>query len=146
MAPFPFFNRILNEHRLFPITCYGARSADELVYLEEFHQQSDRVLIATDDGSAGLHGFVTQILEEQLQQVASEAVVYACGPNPMLHRVKAIAEKYGSPAYLSMEEVMGCGIGICIGCPIPVNTADGSIAYALCCKEGPIFPSSVVRV
>jgi 2-polyprenylphenol hydroxylase and related flavodoxin oxidoreductases len=146
VAPFPFFNRLLNQHGIFPATYYGARSADEFIYLEELNQLSERVVLATDDGTAGIHGFITQPLEQDLEAMKSEAVIYACGPTPMMGRVKAIAEKFGVPAYLSMEEIMGCGVGICIGCPIPVIGADGQNQYQLCCKEGPIFPSSVVRM
>jgi dihydroorotate dehydrogenase electron transfer subunit len=146
MAPFPFFNRLLNEHAIFPAMYYGSRSADEMIYLEELNQLSERVVLATDDGTMGFHGFITQPLEKDLAAIKKEAVIYACGPNPMMGRVKAIAEKFGVPAYLSMEEIMGCGVGICVGCPIPVIGPDGENQYQLCCKEGPIFPSSVVRI
>jgi dihydroorotate dehydrogenase electron transfer subunit len=144
IAPFPFLNRVLTEHRIFPTTYYGARDASELVYMEELNQLSDRLVIATDDGSAGFHGFITQPLEEDLGKMEEESILYACGPHPMLRRVKEIAEKLGIPAYLSMEEIMGCGVGICIGCPIPGYTQEGQETYFLCCKEGPIFPSTVV--
>lgn len=146
IAPFPFLNRVLNHHRIFPLTYYGARSADELIYLEELNQLSERLILTTDDGSAGIHGFVTQVLEKDLPEYRSEAVIYACGPHPMLHRVKAIADQFGVPAYLSMEEFMGCGVGICIGCPIPGITPEGERTNYLCCKDGAIFPSSVVTI
>jgi dihydroorotate dehydrogenase electron transfer subunit len=146
IAPFPFFNRVLNQHRVFPITYYGARSADELIYIEELNQLSQNLKIATDDGTAGHHGFVTQLLAKDLEESPGESVIYACGPHPMMRVVKSIAERYGVPAYLSMEETMGCGIGICIGCPIPGVTPDGQSTYFLCCKDGPIFPSTVVMV
>jgi dihydroorotate dehydrogenase electron transfer subunit len=146
IAPFPFLNRILNEHRIFPVTYYGARNASELIYLEELNQLSERVVIATDDGSAGFHGFITQILEQDLQREHSGCVLYVCGPHPMMKRVKEIAERFHLPAYLSMEEIMGCGVGICIGCPIPGYTPSGENAQYLCCKDGPIFPSTLVRL
>jgi len=146
VAPFPFFNRVLNEHRIFPITYYGARSADELIYVEELNQLSQSLKIATDNGTAGHHGFVTQLLAQDLEESPGESVIYACGPHPMMRVVKSIAERYGVPAYLSMEETMGCGIGICIGCPIPGVTPDGQSTYYLCCKDGPIFPSTVVMI
>lgn len=147
MAPFPFLNSVLNRHRVFPVTYYGARSSNELIYIEELNQLSEKLVVATDDGTAGFHGFITQVLEKDLEPHRGEAVVYACGPHPMLARVKDIAEKFGVPAYLSMEEVMGCGAGLCIGCPIPaVPKKDGRSFYYLCCKDGPIFPSSVVQL
>ncbi|MCI0604406.1 dihydroorotate dehydrogenase electron transfer subunit [bacterium] len=146
IAPFPFFNRVLNQHRIFPNTYYGARSAEELIYIEELNQLSHILKIATDNGSAGHHGFVTQLLEKDLDESPSDSVIYACGPGPMMRVVKSIAERYGVPAYLSMEETMGCGVGICIGCPIPGVTPDGQTTYYLCCKDGPIFPSTVVMI
>jgi dihydroorotate dehydrogenase electron transfer subunit len=146
IAPFPFLNRILNEHRIFPVTYYGARNSAELVYIEELNQLSDKLIIATDDGSAGFRGFITQVLEQDLENSSEESVIYACGPHPMLRRVKEIAERFHIPAYLSMEEIMGCGVGICIGCPIPGYTPDGQETNFLCCKDGPIFPSTVVRL
>jgi dihydroorotate dehydrogenase electron transfer subunit len=146
VAPFPFFNRVLNQHRIFPNTYYGARSSEELIYIEELNQLSHMLKIATDNGSAGHHGFVTHLLEKDLDESPSDSVIYACGPHPMMRVVKSIAERYGVPAYLSMEETMGCGVGICIGCPIPGVTPDGQTTYYLCCKDGPIFPSTVVMV
>jgi len=147
IAPFPFLNAVLNNHGTFPLTCYGARNAEELIYLEELNQLSEKLSIATDDGSTGFHGFVTQLLEQDIEKYREDAVVYACGPHPMLARVKSITEKHGVPAYLSMEEVMGCGVGLCIGCPIPaVPKEDGQKFYYLCCKDGPIFPSSMVQL
>lgn len=146
VAPFPFLNRVLHEHQIFPTTYYGARTAEELIYIEELNRLSDRLVLATDDGTIGFHGFITEILEQELGQHRSEAVLYVCGPHGMMGRVKKIAEKFGVPAYLSMEEIMGCGVGICIGCPIPGVTQDGHDTYFLCCKEGPIFPSTVVRL
>jgi dihydroorotate dehydrogenase electron transfer subunit len=146
IAPFPLLNSILNEHRIFPITLYGARNASELIYVEELNGLSDRLEIATDDGSAGFHGFVTQLLEKELEKESRTSVIYACGPHPMMKRVKQIAEKFDVPAYLSMEEIMGCGIGICIGCPIPGVTLSGDDIQYLCCKDGPIFPSSLVKL
>ena len=146
MAPFPFLNRILNENGIFPATYYGARTATELIYLEELNQLSERLILATDDGTTGFHGFVTEIFESELETLEDPAVIYACGPHPMMRRVKSLAEKWNIPAYLSMEEIMGCGIGICIGCPIPAYTPEGAETYQLCCKEGPIFPSSILRL
>jgi dihydroorotate dehydrogenase electron transfer subunit len=145
VAPFPFLNDILNQHQVFPITCYGARNVEELIYVEELNRLSERLVLATDDGSSGFHGFVTDILASEIQNYRHEAVVYACGPHPMLARVKAIAAEVGVAAYLSMEEVMGCGVGLCIGCPIPAATEESPFYY-LCCKDGPIFPSSTVRL
>ena len=146
IAPFPFLNRALNEHRIFPVTYYGARNAAELIYLEDLHQLSEKLVVATDDGSSGFHGFITQVLERDLEQENQGTVLYVCGPHPMMKRVKEIAERFHIPAYLSMEEIMGCGVGICIGCPIPGFTPAGEAAQYLCCKDGPIFPSSLVKL
>jgi dihydroorotate dehydrogenase electron transfer subunit len=146
IAPFPFFGGLLNQQRHFPITYYGARSSDELIYLEELNQLSEELHVATDDGSAGFHGFVTQLVEQHQTLKRKKVTLYSCGPHGMLMQVKRIAEKFGVPAYLSMEEFMGCGVGICIGCPIPAITKEGTATNYLCCKDGPIFPSNVVTL
>ncbi|MBO7392760.1 MAG: dihydroorotate dehydrogenase electron transfer subunit, partial [Abditibacteriota bacterium] len=79
-------------------------------------------------------GFVTKLLEESLAN-DSDAVVYSCGPNPMMKAVAEIAAKYGAECYVSLENKMACGIGVCMGCVQMMK--DGK--YARVCKEGPVF-------
>jgi len=90
--------------------------------------------VATDDGSAGHHGRVTELLEREL---AAEAEVFACGPPPMLEAVRALCAERGVPAQLALEAGMACGYGACFGCVVP--TRDG---YARVCVDGPVFDAA----
>jgi NAD(P)H-flavin reductase len=88
--------------------------------------------LATDDGSAGHHGFVTELLEAELD-ADGHATVYACGPPPMLETVRALCAARGVPAQLAMEAGMACGFGACFGCVVP--TTEG---YLRLCVDGPV--------
>ncbi len=93
------------------------------------------VKIATDDGSAGFPGRVTELLEKSLSTMNYRlSTIYACGPKPMLKEITRISRQKRIPAQLSLESHLACGIGACLGCV--VNTKDG---YKRVCKEGPVF-------
>lgn len=92
--------------------------------------------IATDDGSVGHHGFVTELLREELDD-DPEATVYACGPPPMLEAVRALCAEREVPAQLAMESGMACGFGACMGCV--VETRHG---YVRLCVDGPVVDAS----
>jgi NAD(P)H-flavin reductase len=93
--------------------------------------------VATDDGSAGHHGRVTELLERELD--ARESEVFACGPAPMLEAVRALCAERGVEAQLALEAGMACGYGACFGCVVP--TRDG---YARVCVEGPVFDAAAL--
>jgi NAD(P)H-flavin reductase len=90
--------------------------------------------VATDDGSGGHHGPVTELLRRELDRVG-DAVVYACGPPGMLEGVRALCARRQTPAQLALEAGMACGFGACFGCAVP--TRDGG--YARVCVDGPVF-------
>jgi len=93
--------------------------------------------VATDDGSSGHHGLVTDLLEAELHD-DPHAVVYACGPAGMLEGVRAICEREGTPAQLALEAGMACGFGACFGCVVP--TRRGS--YLRVCLDGPVVDAA----
>ena len=93
----------------------GFRSANAVILTQDFQRQSNRVVLCTDDGTMGFHGFVTQALEQQLQQ-KKPALICACGPHPMLKGVAQLAQQYGVDCQVSLEERMGCGVGACLVC------------------------------
>jgi len=107
--------------------------------LKIFRNSVQKVHIATEDGSAGVRGFTTDILESFLntREKRSRLVVYACGPHAMLAAVSRIAENHGIRCYVSMEERMACGVGACMGCSVPMAAG----GYKRVCKEGPVFDS-----
>lgn len=119
-----------------PLVLIGARSAKHILCEKEFKLKGCVVKVATDDGSRGFHGRVTELLENNLLKsgIRGQAAIYACGPRPMLKEVARISGKYKIPAQISLEEHMSCGIGACLGCV--VNTTKG---FKRVCKEGPVF-------
>ncbi|MBD3348577.1 MAG: dihydroorotate dehydrogenase electron transfer subunit [Candidatus Eisenbacteria bacterium] len=96
-----------------------------------------RVMTATDDGTAGFHGAVTSLLEDQIGRLEGNARIYACGPRAMVREVARIASASGLPCEVLMEEIMACGVGACRGCVI--ETEGG---YRTACKDGPVFDAA----
>jgi dihydroorotate dehydrogenase electron transfer subunit len=92
--------------------------------------------VASDDGSVGERGLVTELLARELDADA-HASVYACGPAPMLEAVRALCARRGVPAQLALESGMACGFGACFGCVVPVRGG----GYARVCVDGPVFPA-----
>ncbi len=119
---------------------YGVRSAAFLAGLDDFAATGAAVHLATDDGSTGFHGFVTQLLETHHQTNPWPTPVrwVGCGPEPMMHALAALAERCGIPLDLSLETPMACGVGICFSCVTKVHT-DAGWDYRRVCVEGPIF-------
>jgi dihydroorotate dehydrogenase electron transfer subunit len=116
---------------------FGARNRDELVMLDAVGKIAKEVHVTTDDGSFGRKGFVTESLREFMDSTAfaeAPVPVYACGPVPMLKEISGIIVNKGITCHASLEEVMACGIGACLGCV--AKTRDG---YKRVCKEGPVF-------
>lgn len=101
-------------------------------YIEAFEPYVDQIHIATEDGSFGHKGFVTDMIQDR-----AYAQVYACGPTPMLKSLKAKCPE--TPTYLSMENHMACGFGACRGCAI--ETTKGMLRV---CYSGPVFPAEEV--
>jgi len=118
----------------------GARSAADLMGVPDFEELGVEVAIATEDGSRGDAGLVTSSLEASLAEHAG-ALVYSCGPTPMMRRCSAIARAAGSRSFVSLENQMACGFGVCLGCASP-HVRGG---YALVCREGPVFPAEDVE-
>lgn len=120
---------------------------EEGLFLHEFSRLRVESHIATDDGSAGFCGFVTDLVEKWLGEHKLEAkdiVIYSCGPEGMLANVSKLAEKHQIDCQVSMERMMACGIGLCQSCVVPVKGEGGEEVYRLCCKDGPIFDSKDV--
>jgi NAD(P)H-flavin reductase len=113
-------------------TLLGFRSAEHAEAAVLFHGAQ----LATDDGSAGHHGFVTELLRAELDR-DPEATIYACGPPPMLEAVRALCAERDVPAQLAMESGMACGFGACMGCV--VQTKHG---YVRLCVDGPVVDAA----
>jgi len=124
-------------------TLLGSQTRDKLLSADEFKELGCTVMVATDDGSYGRQGFVTELLAELSQKQKIDRV-YCCGPLPMTKAVVNITKKASIPCQVSLEERMGCGIGACIGCVTKVRREDGTIDYKKVCHDGPVFTGSEV--
>ncbi len=116
---------------------YGVRTADLAAGVEDFRAAGAMVHLASDDGSLGFHGFVTQLLEQH----TPPSHLIGCGPEPMLRALANVAQRWGVPCHLSLETPMACGVGICFSCVTRVRTADGW-DYRRVCVDGPIFDAA----
>lgn len=119
--------------------CYGVRSRDYLAGCDWFQLPGVSLEIATNDGSTGYHGFVTDLLQRQLASPDPPQQILACGPEGMLRAVAQLARQAGVPCWVSLETPMACGIGACFSCVVRVIQPDGSWDYRRSCLEGPVF-------
>jgi len=117
---------------------YGVRSKDFAAGVEDFRQAGAEVHLASDDGSLGFRGFVTQALEKETEFPGH---LFGCGPEPMLHALAKVAEARGVPCHLSLETPMACGVGICFSCVTKVKTGEGW-DYKRVCVDGPVFDAA----
>jgi dihydroorotate dehydrogenase electron transfer subunit len=142
IAPFHLFSVELLARGVRPRLFYGGRSAGDLQIRPPFATMGVPVTLTTDDGTLGHHGRVTEPVESYLDDAAREgpSALYGCGPGAMLHAVAALAERRGLPAQVSLDPWMGCGIGTCLGCVVPIQRADERRPKFRCaCTEGPVF-------
>jgi dihydroorotate dehydrogenase electron transfer subunit len=114
----------------------GAQTAGALMAVAAFRALGVELAIATEDGSEGHRGRVTELLPAAL--AAGRARVYACGPTPMMRAAAELAERAGRPCLVSLENRMACGFGVCLGCAVPRRTGG---TFGLVCREGPVFRS-----
>jgi dihydroorotate dehydrogenase electron transfer subunit len=161
--------RTANHKEIEPIAFVGAKSKGDLPFerqldnisqelefwLAEFGRYVVRSLVATDDGSSGFKGTVTNCLLDWFSRNSPnliETIIYACGPTSMLASVAKVAADKKIDCQVSMEEMMACGIGLCQSCAVKCvapagggipaggkGTNSGDSVYKLCCKDGPIF-------
>lgn len=112
----------------------GARSKESIVELECYEDLGVTCKVATEDGSMGVKGFVTSILEDELKNGGCD-YLYTCGPIPMLRAIEDMAAQYGVKGEISTEAHMGCGLGLCLSCSVPGK--DGRNRKV--CQAGPVF-------
>ena len=121
----------------------GAINRVRLLSVSDLRRIDVETHIATDDGSVGHHGFVTDILCDILERPQMHSFrnprIYACGPHAMLNAVTKMVLSHNAPAQLAMENRMGCALGVCLGCVCRVRTGTGEVEYQRVCTEGPVF-------
>lgn len=124
------------------VTTYlGFRNKDFIMLEDEFSKVSNKLVITTDDGTYGESGFAINFLKEDCKTEKPDCI-FACGPLPMLKAVRDFAIENKISAQVSLEERMGCGIGICLGCAVKDKNKDG---YKHVCKDGPVFDVNEVE-
>jgi dihydroorotate dehydrogenase electron transfer subunit len=114
----------------------GGRSGDDLLCVEDFLALGVTVVQTTDDGSAGDQCLVTHPVEERIPSAPPD-VIYACGPMPMLGCVAGIGARHGIPTQVSVETLMACGVGACLGCAMKASRSENDYLHA--CTHGPVF-------
>jgi dihydroorotate dehydrogenase electron transfer subunit len=122
----------------------GAARDERLFGALDAKRISATLTVTTDDGSEGAHGRVSDVLPDVLRTTKAD-VVYACGPMAMLRAVSAIATEAGVPCQIAVEELMACGVGVCMTCVLPVIGDDGVTRMVRSCIEGPVFHGDRVR-
>jgi len=116
----------------------GARNKKELIAIEEFSKADiDELGIATDDGSKGHFGLITELLEKEIWS-QDEVNIYSCGPEPMMKAVAGLCHKRDWQCQVSLEALMACGMGACLGCAVSQKGL-GAENYLHVCSDGPVF-------
>jgi dihydroorotate dehydrogenase electron transfer subunit len=151
LAPFATLAETLAASKTPTTLFYGARTSGELFCLDSFERLGVTLVLATEDGGRGVTGRVTVPLEQALKGIGAEglstkasgakvgAMVYACGPEPMLEAVAKLAARYNQPSQVSVERVMGCGLGGCYSCVVPVKHGHEEANLVRSCISGPVF-------
>lgn len=120
----------------------GFRTAGIAILQEDFAKAGCDTVLCTDDGTAGVHGFVTAPLEQRLKDDKPD-IIYACGPSMMLKNIVGLAKQYGVKCEVSLEQRMACGVGACLVC-VCKTVKDGEQFLSHVCKDGPVFDGEEV--
>ncbi len=131
---FPLYSVIKLHPEIDYYAYLGARDTARFVCADSFQEKCACVKLATDDGSVGRKAFITDILKEDLDKTAFDAI-FACGPKPMLKALKNVTKDTQIPVFVSMEEHMGCGFGVCLTCTCATVRGNKRV-----CADGPVFP------
>ena len=133
IAPFMLFSDALKSHPAEKLLLYGGRTKEHTFPMTEFKKNGVKTFVATDDGSVGVKGRVSELFSK-IKTDPATTMVYVCGPRPMMAAVQKFVMDFELKAEGSMEEVMACGLGACLGCSI--RTTEG---YRTVCHDGPVF-------
>jgi dihydroorotate dehydrogenase electron transfer subunit len=146
VAPMLFLAIYLQKKGKDPSECMvflGGRTKDDLLCSDDFLRMGMKIHITTDDGSAGDRCFITHPLEKTIKKYRPD-IIYACGPLDMLKCVAGISEKHTVPCQVSIETIMACGMGACLGCAVEGKAA--SVNYMHACLDGPVFDVSRIKL
>ena len=144
LAPFVTLAEALQARSTRARLFYGARTASDLTHVDLFERLGVEPVLATEDGSRGTRGFVTAPLEAALGATprTTDVRLYVCGPTPMMRAVAELAASHGRTCDVSLEQVMGCGLGGCYSCVVLTRTAAGPPHFVRSCLDGPVFDAT----
>ena len=140
---FPLAAR-LRERRCTVDFLLGAATGDRVFGALTARRTGRTATITTEDGSLGARGIVTDMIGQVILEARTD-VIYACGPMPMLRQVTSMARRYDIPVQVAVEELMACGIGVCMTCVLPVVGDDGVTRMVRTCVAGPVLRGDTVR-
>jgi dihydroorotate dehydrogenase electron transfer subunit len=146
LAPFATLAEALHARGVKSTLFYGARRDAELFYLDFFRALDVELVLTTEDGSLGERGRVVAPLERRLaaRPPSSAMMLYACGPEGMLAATARTAIKYGRPCQVSVERIMGCGLGGCYSCVVPMRNERGGFHHVRSCLSGPVLAADEI--
>jgi dihydroorotate dehydrogenase electron transfer subunit len=146
LAPFAGLGEALRQRGVRTTLFYGARRHSELFYVDMFQRLGIELVLTTEDGSMGERGRVAAPLERRLAETerSRALMLYACGPEGMLAACARLAIRYGRPCQVSVERVMGCGMGGCYSCVVPMRGENGSFHHVRSCLAGPVLAADQI--
>jgi dihydroorotate dehydrogenase electron transfer subunit len=146
LAPFATLAQALRARGVSTTLFYGARRSAELFYLDFFRELGTALVLTTEDGSMGERGRIVAPLDRRLaaQSPSSRIMLYACGPERMLAATARTAMKYHRPCQVSVERIMGCGLGGCYSCVVAMHDGRGGARYVRSCLAGPVLPADQI--
>jgi dihydroorotate dehydrogenase electron transfer subunit len=146
LAPFATLAESLRGRGVPTTLFYGARRSSELFYLDFFRALGVSLVLTTEDGTLGEHGRVIAPLDRQLalRPLDEPVMLYACGPEGMLAATARTAMKHGRPCQVSVERIMGCGLGGCYSCVVPMRGDDGGAHHVRSCLAGPVLAAEQI--
>jgi dihydroorotate dehydrogenase electron transfer subunit len=146
LAPFVTLAEALAARGTGATLFYGARRAEELYCVDLFDALGVRVVLATEDGSLGVRGRITVPLDAELRErpLGNPVKLYVCGPTPMMRACAQLAATYGRACDVSLEQVMGCGLGGCYSCVVSTRGAGGAPHHMRTCIDGPVLDAQRV--
>lgn len=134
---YPLAERLVENSRVRLLM--GGRTRDDIIVVTEFERLGVGTYVSTEDGSLGEEGLVTRVLERKLDKYP-KSTVYACGPMPMIEAVQKICHERGIPLQVSLEALMACGVGACLGCVVKgAGHTEVKPRYLCTCTSGPVF-------
>jgi dihydroorotate dehydrogenase electron transfer subunit len=146
LAPFAMLAGALRAGGVATTLFYGARSAVELFHLDFFRALGVELIVTTEDGSLGERGRVVAPLDRRLasRPASAPVMLYACGPEGMLAATARVAQARGRPCQVSVERIMGCGLGGCYSCVVPMRSEHGGFHHVRSCIAGPVLAADQV--